>query len=492
VTVLGVDISEWQPNWTPEPATSFVMVKASKGSASGNPLHDAQVAKARPRIVGHYHWLYPLAISPLADQLANFAARAKPTPGDPLAIDWENPATQGLVPIADLEAFTRAVMAKFPQNRVIVYTYPFYEPFHASGGHVFLGHGLWIADYRSSAPADIFNLPWVMHQYTDKPYDHDRANFAGVADMVKWLTWYLPQPPQPPEPPMTTKAPPNLYKLYTVVKPGFSSMQKGGVVGDLRHVAGGGYHISRNDLRAHGQGGDYSIQAPADKRGDGNFATAINITLSKPQMVEMSKRLKAAFDRDDPRIDCLREFIGTVDNRNVCGWNRYRTGRRTGWYASGYSETSHLSHVHLSFFRAYSNDWNRMLGVAEVVRGLPAGKLGWRGSSPIPPKPPTPTPTRPTVSLSALVRAAKADPGRPQGGTTPGSADDVKVVERALKAEGLLASQFAGDGSYGTSTKVAYTAWQRRCGYSGKDADGIPGKVSLTKLGNKRGFRVGN
>jgi hypothetical protein len=291
---------------------------------------------------------------------------------------------------------------------------------------------------------------------------------------------------------MATLAPPNLYKLYTLVQPGFSSLRKGGVVGDTRHVAGGGYHISRNDLRSHGQSGDYSIRAPADGRGNGSCASAIDITLNRAQMVVMSKRLKAAFDRNDPRIDCLREFIGTVDNRNVCGWNRYRTGRRTGWYSSGYSESSHLWHVHLSFFRAYNNDWNRMLGVAEVLRSLPAGNLGWRGSStPTPPRPPTPPPSQPTVSLSALIRAAKADPGRRQGGTTAGSVDDVKIVESALRKAGLLSAQYAGDGSFGSSSVKAYGAWQRRCGYSGKDANGIPGTVSLTRLGRKYGFKVG-
>lgn len=191
---------------------------------------------------------------------------------------------------------------------------------------------------------------------------------------------------------MTTVAPQALYGMYKTLDPHLSSLRIGGVVGDTSHIKTGGYHISRDDLHARGQTGDYSIQAPADRRGDGTYASAIDLSLNPAQMVQVSERLRRAMTPDaagnyDPRIEPLREFIGTVDNRNVCGYNRYHTGRRTGWYASGYSDTSHLAHVHLSFFRAYCDDPNSVAGAAEVVAGLPAGTLGWAG----PKTPNTPT-----------------------------------------------------------------------------------------------------
>ncbi|GAA5012501.1 N-acetylmuramoyl-L-alanine amidase [Actinopolymorpha pittospori] len=105
-------------------------------------------------------------------------------------------------------------------------------------------------------------------------------------------------------------------------------------------------------------------------------------------------------------------------------------------------------------------------------------------------KPPS-KPAKPLVSVFALAKAAKSDPKRAQGGVTSGAADDVKVVENALKAEGLLPTRYAGDGSFGSLTIEAYAKWQRRCGYTGKDADGIPGTSSVKKLGDKHGFRVG-
>lgn len=100
---------------------------------------------------------------------------------------------------------------------------------------------------------------------------------------------------------------------------------------------------------------------------------------------------------------------------------------------------------------------------------------------------PAPAPvTKPTVDLSRLVAAARTDP--PKSGT-PVSYSGVKVVEQALVAEKLLDPGLA-DGHYGTATRTAYATWQRRLGYSGTAADGIPGKTSLAKLGAKHGFTV--
>lgn len=106
------------------------------------------------------------------------------------------------------------------------------------------------------------------------------------------------------------------------------------------------------------------------------------------------------------------------------------------------------------------------------------------------PKPPTSSGSsgskRPQVSLKALVQAFKADP--PKKGT-PVSYAPTKYVEQALVAEKLLAAQYA-DGHAGTATRSAYALLQHRYGYSGKDADGIPGKASLTRLGKAHGFDV--
>jgi LysM repeat protein len=97
-----------------------------------------------------------------------------------------------------------------------------------------------------------------------------------------------------------------------------------------------------------------------------------------------------------------------------------------------------------------------------------------------------PKPKKPTVDLSKLVAAAKANPSS-KG--TPVTYSGVKTVEAALVDAGLLSKKYS-DGHYGSSTLEAYAKWQKRLGYTGKAADGIPGKTSLERLGDKYGFAV--
>ncbi|GAA2192688.1 N-acetylmuramoyl-L-alanine amidase [Streptomyces bangladeshensis] len=103
-----------------------------------------------------------------------------------------------------------------------------------------------------------------------------------------------------------------------------------------------------------------------------------------------------------------------------------------------------------------------------------------------PPTKPAPTPTTPVVDLSKLVAAAKADPA---ASGTPVTYSGVRTVEAALVDAGYLAKAYS-DGHYGTATIQAYAKWQRHLGYTGADADGIPGRTSLTRLGDKYGFDV--
>ncbi|MGW4685412.1 peptidoglycan-binding protein [Streptomyces sp. NPDC004244] len=94
----------------------------------------------------------------------------------------------------------------------------------------------------------------------------------------------------------------------------------------------------------------------------------------------------------------------------------------------------------------------------------------------------------PRISVAHLVAAAEADIPAPDGHTT--HADEVRVVEDALVAEGLLDARYA-DGSYGTRTRDAYAAWQRSAAggsYTGRAADGIPGLSSLQRLAARHGF----
>jgi len=134
-------------------------------------------------------------------------------------------------------------------------------------------------------------------------------------------------------------------------------------------------------------------------------------------------------------------------------------------------------------------------------------KAGWYGHSQVPENdhqdpgswpafvggqtttPTTPT-AKPKVSLAHVVAAARKDPPAADGHTTYKA--EVLLVEKALKAEGFLAAEYV-DGSFGTKSLAAYARWQRSPaggGYTGADADGVPGKKSLTLLGARHGFTV--
>jgi hypothetical protein len=100
-----------------------------------------------------------------------------------------------------------------------------------------------------------------------------------------------------------------------------------------------------------------------------------------------------------------------------------------------------------------------------------------------------PRPGGTVIDLSLLQAAARTDP--PQQGS-PVSYAGVRTVEDALVKEGLLTRSLA-DGHFGTATVTAYAAWQRSPaggGFTGADADGIPGMTSLKLLAFRHGFTV--
>lgn len=91
----------------------------------------------------------------------------------------------------------------------------------------------------------------------------------------------------------------------------------------------------------------------------------------------------------------------------------------------------------------------------------------------------------PSMNMEAVMKAAQWDPVKVDEALTPGAGPSVKLVETALNKEGLLGASYV-DGHFGTRTVTAYAAWQRRLGYSGIAASGLPGKTSLTELGDGR------
>ncbi|AQW55307.1 CHAP domain-containing protein [Streptomyces violaceusniger] len=164
---------------------------------------------------------------------------------------------------------------------------------------------------------------------------------------------------------------------------------------------------------------------------------------------------------------------------------------------SGTNEIGRIDHVgivtRVSGTNVFTIEGNTLNVCARRVR-TEAEIAGYgRPKYKAPPKAPsssTSHPSAPQVSLSRLVKASKVDP--PKTGA-PVSYAGVEAVENALVAEGLLSPRYA-DGHFGTATRSAYSLYQLRLGFRGTqpggDADGTPGRTSLTRLGRAHGFTV--
>jgi hypothetical protein len=100
----------------------------------------------------------------------------------------------------------------------------------------------------------------------------------------------------------------------------------------------------------------------------------------------------------------------------------------------------------------------------------PDGTVGPGGTTPTPAPPPSvPVPTQ---------RQRVAHLHRLQLGQVHA---EVRALQVALKRRGFDPGTI--DGAFGPKTRAAVAAFQRSLGFSGADADGIPGRTSLSTLG---------
>jgi hypothetical protein len=290
---------------------------------------------------------------------------------------------------------------------------------------------------------------------------------------------------------VSTVAPPELNRLYQLIDPYLSSEARGGIV----NPRSPGYHTSPEDLRAQGRTNDYSIQCPADRRGRPADATGVDITFrTLAELVLVHKRLRVACTPNavgayDPRIECLRECIGTLDGRVVSGYNRVATGTGTrsvvGWDAAGFGDDSHLWHEHLSILRDRARDANAIAGLAEVLCGLAPGTLGWKpaaGELPPPvvvvpdPLEEHPLPTSGELYLDKVAAGVK-------------DSDTVAYVQVLLAQ--VLKITLRRTGDYDPATIAAARKFQAEVlGDAPKYCDGILGQLQLLELIDRAGSKV--
>jgi hypothetical protein len=135
-----------------------------------------------------------------------------------------------------------------------------------------------------------------------------------------------------------------------------------GVRGDDQPTHNGGYHRGASQVPSP----DYSVQYELDLGGDwydADACSAIDVSMPTDKLIDACNRLFDACWNGDPRVLILREFFGTLDGRNVTGWDR-----AAGGYTS--SDDSHLWHLHSSIHRGFALNAELLDAYADVVIGV--------------------------------------------------------------------------------------------------------------------------
>ncbi|WP_224282786.1 peptidoglycan-binding protein [Streptomyces sp. LS1784] len=572
----GYDVSDFQSGIPGD--AEFVFIKATEGGHTGQSGYADKLADARGRglVVGHYHFLH--AENPVEGEVEHFCQVVGQVPaGELLVLDFE-PYGQSVGDGDATEAKNRwlaAVKQRYPDRLVGLYTnrdYWFRTDDNA-------GDFLWIADYVSAGSPRI-QASWRFHQYSDDPLDADMFN-GSLDELRAWAGAGRAPDPEPPAPTPGPQSPgwPGLqlvdrdqWGARPWREPNGSIPYAGPRAGVKVHYLGTTYTFDTHDtcpayvrrLQASHMDDDgwsdigYSFVVcehghvfegrGLNRRNSANGDVPLNeahyavcgLVGSSGSTVPTPEQLNGLRDaieyceqqgpagpeikghQDGYSTDCpgpaLYAWVtsgaprpsGTVvtppqqpapqpDPVPDPTPARYRKdvgGLSYGYGAHGPQVTIVGEALVAAGFGSHYGqgpgpDWTDAdtLNYADYQRslGYSGGDAdGVPGESSLRRLLGGPIPLA-EVSKSRVVAAARQDPDAPQGATT--HADDVYTVERALVAEELLDRQWA-DGSFGTRTIDAYSALQRRYGYSGQQADGIPGINSLTRLGQAHGFTV--
>ncbi|MHB9861990.1 GH25 family lysozyme [Streptomyces sp. YIM S03343] len=466
----GIDVSGYQSATPDVSGKDFVFVKATEGTSYINPRQADQAASARAAgaVVGFYHFARP---GNTQAQAQYFVDECMSEAGDILVIDWEDSG----VSCADKDTLLKAVKALRPTHKVVLYcNRNFWLNVDTTS---YCEDGLWIADYSNTAGSPAIQHPWLFHQYSQNGIDKDVANFTSVAQLKAWATGTTASG----TPDWRTlldhveSIPEKIYETWTSTDGWDNHTQFGAEYGedgvawcvifdwDMYHDVGFDAIVLKTDSVD-------SFTAWAKDRGQWSEYPSVDAWVNF---------------NDGAHTEIVVGF--DADNVYTKGGNSIQTGAADSGQGNGVwpHTTLRRSSKIVGYFAPRFAD-----GVCPPTAdpndprgGTPVTSYTWPGA--VTSKPGT---SKPTVSLSRLIKAAKTDPKAKQGHQT--YAVGVKLVEAALRAEGLLAKKYASDGSFGTLTVAAYAKWQRKLHFSGKAADGIPGTESLKALGKKHGFKV--
>lgn len=142
--------------------------------------------------------------------------------------------------------------------------------------------------------------------------------------------------------------------------------------------------------------------------------------------------------------------------------------------------------------RVYSNDINRAGKIDLVPLSVFKKKWGYKPSFWTPPYFPNAGGRNPNPR--PIIKAVATPAPAPNKKAVVSAAALAKVCRRGTSYAGVAtvrkALGISGGSKCDAKFRAAYKKWQRKLGYRGKAADGVPGKASLKVLAKKKGFTV--
>jgi hypothetical protein len=145
-----------------------------------------------------------------------------------------------------------------------------------------------------------------------------------------------------------------------------------GLAPDPRHLDNGGFHCSLEDLRAHGNGGDYSDSRPNDRGFNPKYGAAFDVSLAAKDMIRAYGRVRTVWaDHSDPR----RVYVNAIN----C-WDGSGAATRFDFDAgiAKYASPDHVWHVHGEIHRRFVRDPKAARAMVSMFAG--ESKAAWLAS----------------------------------------------------------------------------------------------------------------
>jgi hypothetical protein len=221
----------------------------------------------------------------------------------------------------------------------------------------------------------------------------------------------------------------------------YKSAVLSGIKPDPRHLDNGGFHCSIDDLKAHGNGGDYSNTRPSDHGFNPKYGAAFDVSMSKADMIKAYGRIHAVWaDHSDPR----RRYVNAINCWDGSGDAvRLDFDKNTATRASN----DHTWHDHGEVHREYVRDAKALRAVVSIFKG--ESKAAWIAREE---RPTESTPAKPQGVTMAVVTGKLPELKRGMSGKVAG----YNYISRVQMLLGIKA-----DNDFGPATEAKVAAYNR-------------------------------